>query len=101
VQREQIVGLRTRFHEEAKRLGVNEEAAKDALREQTALTEIGDYNLILQCLKEFQDDLKAKNALDGKRPLSSLEFVLWKAVESRAGGKLDTKNIGKDQTNGK
>ena len=46
------------------------------LREHTALTEIGEYNLILQGLKEFQDVLKAKNALDGKRPQSSLEFAL-------------------------
>ena len=100
-EREQIVELRSQFHEEAKQLGATEEAEKDALREQTALTEIGDYNLILQGLKEFQDVLKAKNALDGKRPQSSLEFALWKAVESRAGGKLDTKNSGKEQTNGK
>ena len=43
-EREQIVELRSQFHEEAKQLGVNKEAENDALREQTALTEIGDYN---------------------------------------------------------
>ena len=71
---------------------MNEKAAQDALREQTTLTEMGDYNLILQGLKELRDVLKAKHALDGKRPQSSLEFALWMAVESQAGGTLDTKN---------
>ena len=45
--------------------------------------------------------LKARKALDWKRPQSGLELVLWKSVESRAGGKLDMKNSGKEQTNGK
>ena len=34
-----------------------------------------------------------------KRPRSNLEFVLWKAIETRAGERLDHKQSGRDQTN--
>ena len=68
---------------------------------QTAETEIGDYNLILRGLNDFQEILKTMKSLEGKRLQSDLEYELWKSVESRAGGELDTKNSGKEQTNGK
>ena len=65
------------------------------------MTEIGEYNLILEGLKEFQGVIKARNNLDGKRPHSDLEYALWNTVKSRAGGKLDLKNSRKEQRNGK
>jgi len=80
-QTEQIAKLRIKFSDQAKQLGVVEEAAIDALSENTALAEIGEYNLILQVLKEFQDVLNAKCVLAGRRPQSTLEFALWKSVE--------------------
>ena len=62
-----------------------------------SITEIGEFNLILEGLREFMVILKASNKLEGKRPQSDLEYALWKAVESRAGGKLvDMKNSGKE-----
>jgi len=65
------------------------------------VTEVGDYNLIIRGLNEFQEVLKDGETLEGKRPQSDLEYAFWKCVESRAGGKLDTKNSGNEQTNGK
>ena len=62
-----------------------------------SITEIGEFNLILEGLREFMVILKASNKLEGKRPQSDLEYALWKAVESRAGGKLDMKNSGKEK----
>jgi len=40
-------------------------------------------------------------SLEGKRPHSDWGYAFWKSVESRAGGKLDTKNSGKEQTSSK
>ena len=34
-----------------------------------------------------------------KRPKSDVQYVLWKTIESRAGGCLDLKMSGLDQTN--
>jgi hypothetical protein len=91
-----------RWHkEDAEHHRVLESAAKDEFRHQAETTELGEYNLILAGLCDFESVLKAKNALDGKRPKSALEYALWKSIESRAGGKLDTKNSGIEQTNGK
>ena len=41
------------------------------------------------------------DSVESKRARSSLEYALWKCVESCAGGKLDPKNSGMEQTNGK
>ena len=41
------------------------------------------------------------DSVESKRARSSLEYALWKCVESRAGGKLDPKNSGMEQTNRK
>ena len=101
VQSETNVVLAAQFFDQATLLGMEETLARDALREQTSLTEVGDYNLLLAGLKEFQEVLKARKSVEGKRPKSSLEYAFWKAVESRAGGKLDMKGSGKEQTNGK
>jgi len=65
------------------------------------MSDIGEYNLILEGLKECQDILKSKNKLDGKRPQSSLECTFWKSVGSCAGGKVDPNNSVKEQTDGK
>ena len=43
--------------------------------------------------------LKTRPKKDSKRPESDLQFVLWKAIETRAGGRLDVKQSGLDQTN--
>ena len=93
--------MAAQFKDSARQLGEDETLTRNALRAQTSLTEIGDYNLLLAGLKEFEEGLKARKSLDGKRPQSSLKYSLWKTVESRAGGKLDMKNSGKEQTNGK
>ncbi len=49
---------------------------------------LGDYNLIASGLEEFKDALKAKPGKNtkSKSPESDHEYVLWKAIESRAGG---------------
>ena len=60
---------------------------------------IGDYNLIRAGIKEFKD-LVESTPKDGNRPASDLQFVLWKAIETRAGGRLDPKRSGMDQSNG-
>jgi hypothetical protein len=93
--------MTTQLRERARLLTIEEETATDARRHQISVTEVGDYNLILGGLNEFQEVLKARKTLEGKRPQSALEYAFWKSVESRAGGKLDTKNSGKEQTNGK
>ncbi len=48
---------------------------------------------------EFKDILREKKKKDTKRPQSDLQFVLLKGIESRAGGRLDLKQSGLDQTN--
>ena len=47
---------------------IEEETATDARRHQISVTEVGDYNLILGELNEFQEVLKARKTLEGKRP---------------------------------
>ena len=80
-------------------LDAEEEAANEELRELSGRTAIGSHNLILSGLKEFEDVLKTRPKKDSKRPQSDLQFVLWKAIETRAGGRLDVKQSGLDQTN--
>jgi hypothetical protein len=75
------------------------EAANEELRNHSETTAIGPYNLIHAGLREFEDVLKSRPKKDSKRPESDLEFVLWKSIETRAGGKLDMKQSGLDQTN--
>ncbi len=60
---------------------------------------VGDYNLILQGTQELEEVLKVRPKKDTKQLQSDLQYVLWKAVESWAGGKLDLKQSGLDQTN--
>ena len=75
------------------------EGHEDELREVSATSKHGDYNLIAAGLQEFKEILQIKNKKDSMRPGSDLEFVLWRAIESRAGGRLDLKQQGRDQTN--
>ena len=72
---------------------------EDELRAVSATSKHGDYNLIAAGLEEFKVILQIKNKKDSMRPGSNLEFVLWKAIESWAGGRLDLKQNGRDQTN--
>ena len=83
------------FRLEAAQLEKDEEAVRDELCQQTSMTDMGEYNLILEGLKEFQDILKFKNKTDSKRPHSSVEYAFWKTVKSRAGGKLEPNNSDK------
>jgi len=73
VTRETIDELANKFRLEAKQLEKCEEVARDVLRQQTSMTNIGEYKIILEGLKDFQGILKSKNKLNGKRPQSSLE----------------------------
>jgi len=98
---ERNVELSSQLREQARLLAIEEERATDAKKEQMSVTEVGDYNLIIGGLNEFQEVLNSRKTLQGKRPQSALEYAFWKSVEARAGGKLDTKNSGKEQTNRK
>ena len=53
----------------------------DAHRKQSSITKIGEFNLIIEGLKEFMVILKAINKLEGKSHQSDLEYTLWGAVE--------------------
>mgnify|MGYP007095114523 CR=1 FL=1 len=66
-----------------------------------ATEDFGTYNLITAGLKDFEELLKARPKKPGKRAERDLEFTLWKTIESRARGKLDPKNNGQEQTNGR
>ena len=72
---------------------------EEELRITSETTALGDYNLMAEGYEEFKQVLSLRNKKDSKRPKSDLEFVLWKAIETRAGGKLDLKQSGRDQTN--
>jgi len=85
------------FRENAGRYRVPEESAKEEFRLQAESTELGEYNLILAGLCDFESVLKAKNALDGKRPKSALEYALWKSIESRAGASLIRRTAGSNR----
>ena len=80
-------------------LDSKQEAANKELRELSETTVIDSYNLILAGLKELENVLKTRPKKDSNRPESDLQFVLWKAIETRAGGRLDMKQSGLDQTN--
>ncbi len=77
----------------------NEERLKEQLQDISERSSVGSYTLIAAGLVELKDVLKEKKKVDTKRPQSDLQFVLWKAIESRAGGRLDLKQSGLDQTN--
>ena len=94
-------GDKSQTREQIDQLEREEDSKWAEHREASAHTELGLYNLILEGLKDFTVILKERNKLNGKRPQSDLEYALWRAVESRAGGKLDMKTSGKEQTNGK
>ena len=80
-------------------LSAQEETILEELREISSRTMLGNYNLIFAGTKDFLELLKARPKKNSKRPESDLQFVLWKAIESRAGGRLDMKQSGLDQTN--
>ena len=78
------VEVGSQLEERARILAIEEEAAKYANRLQTAVTEIGEYNLILGGLSEFVEILKTRKGLDGKRPQSDLEYTFgsqWNLVQ--------------------
>ena len=80
-------------------LSVQEETILEELREMSSGTMLGNYNLIHAGTKDFLEVLKARPKKNSKRPESDLQFVLWRTIESRAGGCLDMKQSGLDQTN--
>ena len=88
---------------EIEMLSIEEEAIIEELRVLATVSKLGDYNLVHAGLKDFEDVLKLmptkKGKKDSKRPESDVQYVLWKTIESRAGGCLDLKMSGLDQTN--
>jgi len=86
---------------EHKELIVEEDKCREKLSMLAKDLDFGTYNLIQAGLREFEVILKARPKKDSKRAQSDLEFALWKTIESRAGGKLDMRNSGQEQTNGK
>ena len=79
------------------RLHEKERELQEELRNKSDSTMLGDYNLIRAGIKELQELIDG-TPKDSKRPDSDLLFVLWKAIESRAGGRLDPKRGGMDQS---
>ena len=85
-------------------LSSREDGIIEELRKLASATTWGDYNLAHAGLNDFVAVLKlvprtAKARRETKRPESDLQYVLWKAIESRAGGCIDLKMSGLDQTN--
>jgi len=85
----------------AEKLRTEEEEALKEMVHHARDTDLGDYYQLLGGLRELAEALKGVNSTESKRAKSDLEYALWKCVESRAGGKLDPKNSGMEQTNGK
>ena len=101
--RSEIRAIRKRMKDASNALAMSvleeqEEDLRERLRDRSDNSSLGDLNLLLAGLKELQDVL-GNNKEESNRPRSDLEFVLWKAIETRAGGKLDHKQSGRDQTN--
>ena len=72
--------MAAQFKNRARQLGDDKTFARNALRAQTSLTEIEDYNLLLAGLKEFEEVLKAMKIVEGKglRVVLSMHFGrLW------------------------
>ena len=61
---ERDVEMTTQLRERARLLTIEEETAIDARRQQISVTEVGDYNLILGGLNEFQEVLKARKKIE-------------------------------------
>ena len=80
------------------RLYKKQKELEKELRGKSESTMLGDYNLLRAGIMEFKAVLDGR-VKDSNRPESDLQFVLWKAIESRAGGRLDPKRSGMDQTN--
>ena len=70
---------------------------EEELREKSESAMLGDYYLIRAGIKEFKAVPNGR-IKDSNRPESDLQFVLWKAIESWAGRRLDPKCSGIDQT---
>jgi hypothetical protein len=85
----------------AEMLRRDEEEALKEMVHHARDTDLGGYYQLLGGLRELAEALKGVNSTESKRAKSDLEYALWKCVESRAGGKLDPKNSGMEQTNGK
>jgi hypothetical protein len=85
----------------AEKLRRDEEEALKEMVDHAKDSDLGDYYQLLGGLREFLEALKGIHSSESKRAQSDLEYALWKCVESRAGGKLNPKNSGMEQTNGK
>ena len=70
-------------------LSAQEKTILKELREILSRTMLSNYSLFFAGTKDFLELLKARTKKNSKRPKSDLHFVLWKAMESRAGGRLD------------
>ena len=74
--------VKLQMKEQADQLGRDEDQKWAEHRQKISRTEIGEFNLIIEGLREFTVILKTSNKLEGKRPQSDLAYALWKAVES-------------------
>ena len=76
-------------------------AALESRVEHAENSDFGMYNLIRAALEDLQTQLKDATSPSSKRPRSEIEFVFYKACESRAGGQFDPKQSGYEMTNGR
>ena len=56
-------------------------------------TDYEEYNQIVAGLKDLERTMAKCTKIDSERAYSELEFVYWKALESRAKGKFDPKIV--------
>ena len=69
-------------------LATEEDVYVEELRDISEKSILGNYNLIHAGIKELEEVLKTRPKKQSKRPESDIQYVLWKSIESRAGGCL-------------
>ena len=87
-----------KFEAIASKLRSDEEEIQKELRELSEKNDLGFYNLILSGCEECLVVLNARPAKTkkSKQPENDIDLRLWKMIETLAGGKLDTKQSGRE-----
>ena len=67
-EKETNSSLDFQIREQADQLDRNKDSVWADHRQQTNISEIGEYNLILEGLREFQVIIKVRNKFNGKMP---------------------------------
>ena len=75
MEKETISSVRLQMKEQADQLGRDEDQNWAEHRQKTSRTEIGEFNLIIEGLREFTVILKTSNKLEGKSPQSDCEWL--------------------------